>query len=493
MKDKSPSSLNEWLHFLKNKKFPVKSVNLARLKTQIKRTEETLDTLDGMQTNIASDPMLAFTILNEANRITLNQTSQIKTPLHAASMIGMKGITRLFTRFTPYNSKNKNHPPHLVAFLNQVQTSYEAASIAKYWAIKNVSSHEDDIFWTTLFRDSVRWLLWFYAYPLMTEISQKIIQGEKSSQAELSVLGCHIDELTVHMCLYWNTSNGIIDSFLTKHIPNNKERQELAHLAHHLDELPGFIEEKRLTILANNPLIFTYCATQVAREANLMGWNSKKLPFYYRVVATVMRRRLGEVIQIAHLASTEAATLYNMGGKIPLAFQLLDPELFIKKKVTKKPLSPLATLKKTVSNNDLLDIKLKASLALKTIQQTIPNMQHCIIFKHSINKTQPIFQSGYNIETIKSIRWNAPSNVFKKLSSRKSATHLFGQKLEELLKDLPHTSDQIIDTSSHLILASTSVSKNEMIIFWLETRIEFNEKDYKNLKQIVSLISHNII
>lgn len=494
MKDKSPSSLNEWLHFLKNKKFPVKSANLARLKSQIKRTEDTLDTLDAMQTNIASDPMLAFTILNEANRITPSKSSQIKTPFHAASMIGMKGIAKLFNRFTPYNLKNKKQPPHLIAFLSQVQTSYEAASIAKYWAIKNISGHEDDIFWITLFRDSARWLLWFYAYPLMTEISQRVIQGEKSSEAELSVLGCRIDELTVHMCTYWNTSNEIVDSFLTKHIPNSKELQELAHLAHHPDELPGFTENKRLTILSNSPLIFAYCATKVAREANLMGWDSKKLPFFYRIVATVMHRHLGEVIQTAHLATTEAAALHNMGGKFPLALQLLDPELFSKKKRVKKPsLSPLAILKTSIGDKTNLDIKQKANLALKAIKQTIPNMQHCIIFKHSTNKTLPIYQSGYNIETIKSIQWNAPSNVFKKLSSKKSATHLFGQKLEDLLKDFPHTSDQIIDTNSHLILASTLASKNEMIIFWLETRIEFNEQDYKNLKQIVSLISHKII
>ena len=79
MIDKSPSGLNEWLHFLKNKKFPVRAVNLARLKTQIKRTE---DTLDGMQANIASDPLLAFAILNEANHIIPNKNNEIKTPFH---------------------------------------------------------------------------------------------------------------------------------------------------------------------------------------------------------------------------------------------------------------------------------------------------------------------------------------------------------------------------------------------------------------------------
>jgi hypothetical protein len=232
----------------------------------------------------------------------------------------------------------------------------------------------------------------------------------------------------------------------------------------------------------------------VAREASLMGWDSKNLPFFYRVIAAVMHRRIGEVIQTAHLASTEAATLYNIGGKIPLAQQLLDPELFTRNKSAKKPsLLPLASLKKAIADNNDLDIKQKTNLALKAIKQTIPNMQSCIIFKQSNNKILPIYQSGYDIEKIKSIQWNAPSNVFKKLSSKQSATHLFGQKLTALLKEFPHTSNQIINNRSHLILASIFASKNEIIIFWLETRTEFNEKDYKNLKQIVSLIGHNTI
>jgi len=489
MKDKSPSGLNEWLHFLKNKKFPVKSVNLTRLKTQIKRTE---DTLDGMQTNIASDPLLAFAILNEANRTVPNQNGEIKTPFHAAAMVGMNGIGKLFHRFIPYNTNTTQPPPHLAAFLSEIQTSYEAAAIARHWAIEKLTSHEDDIFWITLFRDAARWLLWFYAYPSMLAISQKIKQGEKASQAELNVLGCRIDELTVHLCTYWGTPNKVIESFLTKYIPNAKELQALAHLAHHPDELPGFTDDKRLTILINNPLILSYCANKVAHEANLMRWDSKNLPFFYRVVATVMHRRLGEIIQTAHLASAEAATLYNNGGKISLAQQLLDPYLFTGKKTfTPPPLSPIAALKKTLSQKGDIDTKQKANLALKTIKQTISNAQHCIIFKHANNKTSPMYQFGYNIETIKTILWSSPSNVFQKLSSKRSATLLSGQKLNNLLKNLPHTSDQLIETNSHLILASTPTSKNEMTLFWLETRTQFDEKDYNNLKQIVSLISHS--
>jgi hypothetical protein len=329
----------------------------------------------------------------------------------------------------------------------------------------------------------------------MLAINKKIQQGEKASQAELNILGCRIDELTVHLCTYWKTPNKVIESFLTKHIPNAKELQALAHLAHHPEELPGFVEDKRLVILVNNPLIFSYCANKVAHEASTMHWDSKNLPFFYRVVATVMHRRIGEIIQTAHLASSEAAKLYNTGGKIPLAQQLLDPDLYTGKTKSKPKinLSPIAALKKALSQSKEYDAKQKAGLALKTIKQAIPNTQHSIIFKHANDKTAPMYQFGYNIEVIKAIQWSAPSSVFKQLSSKRSAIHIFGQKLDNLLKDFPHTSDQIIDTNSHLILASTQISKKETVIFWLETRTGFNEIDYKNLKQIVSLISHTTL
>lgn len=499
MKDKSPFGLNEWLHFLKSKHFPVKANVLIRLKVQVTRSE---DTLENMQANIASDPFLAFAILNEANRIVPNKDSQIKTPFHAATMIGMSGIAKLLPQFSPYEDK-KQKAPHVQALLGAMQTSYEAASISRSWAIGKLTSHEDDIFWTTLFRDTARWLLWFYAYPTMVALQHSIKQGEKASQAELNHLGCRIDELTAHLCAHWGTPQKIIDSFLKKHIPNAKEMQILAHLAHHPDELPGFTEDKRLTLLINNPLVFSYCASKVAHEASLMRWDSRNLPFYYRVVATVMHKKIGEVIQIAHLACVESAKKYRISNTPCLANRLIDTDLYTQKAAIgtshlgKKTiaLSPIAHLKKALKEPPKLDSKNKAQLCLKTIKLAIPNALHVIIFMFSSSKQKifPVYQYGYSIEIIKSINWNTPTGVFKALTQKRSANHLFGQKLNRILPELPKKSNQIIDTASHLMLVSTKTSANDTLIFWLETRTEFNEADFNNLKKIASLISDNTL
>lgn len=490
MSSKSPSGLNEWLSFLKAKKFPVRAGNLARLKAQIKRTE---DTLESMQKNIASDPLLAFAILNEANRIVPNKHNEINTPFHAAAMVGMNGIHNLFKRFDAYETRGRKLPDHLKAFIREIQTSYEAATIARHWSIEKLTSHEDDIFWTTLFRDAARWLLWYYAFPQMAEIEQRLQDGESANKAEMAVLGCRIDELTVQLCTFWNTPNNIIESYLNKQIPNTEELQELAHLAHHPDELPGFTEDRRLTILINNPLIFSYCATKVAHEAARNGWDAKQLAFFYRIIATVMHRRIGDVIRTAHFASTEAAKLYNMRGKRPMALQLLDPDLYTAKSASRRKKvaeSPLQQLKKALARSENQGSKNQASLALKAIKQAIPNTQHSILFKHNQRKAQPLLQFGYKLEVLKKINWNASSKVFSKLAGGVSASHLHGTKLHAMVSGLPDSSDQIIDNESHLMLASAKLSGDEMMIFWLETRSSFEDKDFKTLKQIVSLINN---
>lgn len=492
MMKNAPNGLNEWLDFLKKQKFPVKAGNLARLKNQTKTPDETLDRL---QANIASEPFIAFTILNEANLIVPNKRSDIKTPHHAASMIGMNGITTLLKKLTPYEHLAKE-PAHN-ALAREVQSSYEAATIAKRWAIEKRASHEDDIFWTTFFRDAPRWLMWFYAYPLMSQVLKKTLEGEKASQAELSILGCRIDEITVHICKYWGVPHDIINSFITKFIPNTQELQALAQLTHNPEELPRYTEDKRLTLLANNPLIFSYCAGKVVHEAATYGWQAKTLPFYYRVISTVIHCHLGKTIQMTHFASAEAATLYPSKGKIPLACQLLSPTLYTKhekfgvqlKTITKTKKSALSELKRHCQDSKL-STKHKAIAALKAIKETIPNAQRIIILKYDNGKTSPLFQQGYDIDKIKAVSWNSPSSIFNKLTLKRSATHLQGNKLQNILGNLPINANKLIHQTDNLMLASTKVSESETHILWLAATSDFTEDDYKNLKYVVKLISH---
>ncbi|MCB5161390.1 HDOD domain-containing protein [Marinomonas algarum] len=490
MKETFPNSLNKWLLFLKDKKLPVKDAHLTRLKKQIKNA----DALDKMQDNIVSEPMLSFAILNEASRMIANKNNDITSPVHAAAIVGINGLTRLLPNFSSYHLNPALPSPHLTAFLSEVQTSYEAACIAKRWATQKRLGNTDGLFWITLYKDVARWLLWLYAYPIMIEIDQRVKQGERASDVERRLLGCRIDEITTHLFMLWNTPHKIIEAFLTKNVPNANELQALAHLAHEPTSLPNDTDDKRLIFLINNPLILSYCANKVAHEAHLMRWDSKHLPFFYRVVAASTHCLPVDVIQLTHKAATDAAHLYNVGGKAPLAQQLLDPELYKSLTPTspKKPDDcPITSLKRRLGKHDLYDTKQKAHLALSALKKSLSNAQHCILFALKKNQVSPLFQLGYETKALKSIKWNAPSSAFAKLSKKPAAAHFFGAKLNKVLKELPHTADQLIDKNSHLVLLSTPMSENEMLLFWLETNETFNQEDYKKLKKIASIIRYD--
>ncbi|TYL47631.1 HDOD domain-containing protein [Marinomonas sp. IMCC 4694] len=486
MKDKTPSGLNEWLHFLKSKKIPVRGSTLLRLKNEIEAEENTPNEISAC---IMSDPLLAFSILNEANRVISNKDNDIKSPIHAAAIIGTNGIKRLFPSLAPYRLSATENTPHIVSFLNEIQTSYDAATIAKHWAAEKHTNITEDIFWITLFRDVVRWLLWFYARPAMLTIRLKLKQGNKSNQAEMSALGCRIDELATHLYRQWYTPKKITDALLTNNIPNASELQTLARLAHNPNTLPEFTKNQRLTILINNPMVFSYCANQVAHEAKLMKWDSKNLPFLYRVVATVMHRRTADVSHITHLASIEAARQFSKWGEYSLAQQLIDPELYINTDTSAAPLSPIAALKKALGKHAIFDTKQKANMALKTLLKAIPHAKACIVFKHINNKLSPILQYGYPTEAIKYVKWDAPSAVFSTLSKKRSAAHFSGHAFIKMQQELPPNAIQLLSKNSQLILASTLVTDREMVILWLETQGQFSEQDYTNFKITASLIS----
>ncbi|MCV2403109.1 HDOD domain-containing protein [Marinomonas sp. C2222] len=487
-KKKSPFGLSEWLDFLKSKKFPVKDTNLARLKSHYSKENSSLA---NMHEELSSDPLLAFAIINQANKFKKNDNSEIGNPVHAAAMLGSNSMQKMLSRFSPVDIHSNK--PNLKAFLREVEISFESATLAKNWTLKKLPGHEESIFWVTLFKDAVRWLLWFYAYPLMRAVSMRITKGEKSGQAELNILGCRIDELTIRLFTHWKTSSRLIDPFLAKNLPSTKDTQALAKLAHITNELPDFTEDKKLIILINSPLIYSTFASKVVREAHKRGWDSKQLFFFYRVMAAITRKYISEVIESTHTSCIETAKRYDFGGHFLLAKQLLEPNLY-KGTAPKKPasLTPVAKLKKALGKNNNYDTKYKASLALKTIKQAIPHANHCIIFKHTKDRIAPLLQSGYDTVEMKKIRWNTPpSSVFKKLLSKQSAIHLFGEKLTSISKKLPEKSDALLGKNSHLILSSVQISATDMAIFWLETQEKFDENDFKTLKQIVSLTAQN--
>lgn len=486
--NKSPFGLNEWLLYLQDRKFPVGSDSITKLKKQIKTPDETLDR---MQKNIASEPMLAFAILNQANTMVEYKRNDIKSPIHAASMIGMSGVGKVFDLLDPYTPNNKNHAHR--AFSREVQISYEAAAMARRWAIEKKISHVEDVFWVTFFRDAIRWLLWFHAHDEMEQLTQRLRRGESNFSAENAILGCRIDELTVALFKQWKVPTIIVESFLTDQVPTAEELQSIARLTHTADQLPGFAEDKRITILMNSPLILAYCATKVSHEANVVGWGSKNLPFFYRVIAAIIHIRLGDAIQVTHYATTEAARDARYSVKPSLAAQLLSPALYTRttgaasatKKVTASPLAQLQAKLKGITDN-----KQRTTLAMKALLALFKgHSEQILILKHTTNdnKLSPLLQFGYDVNTLKGIKWNSPSGVIAKLVSKRVAVHFDEDKFASMVRDLPAGIDALLNGKQHLFLASSPINEQETYIYWLAGKGQLDRDQFDTFKRVIKL------
>lgn len=485
MSDKSPSSLEEWLIYLKDKKFPVGSNNLAKLQHQLKSPK---GAIDGLQNSILAEPYIGFMAISVANQISKNSNSQIKTPSHAVSMVGIDGLTKITNQLYPcqFSSNNRAH----CEFLKQVQISYEAACIAKFWSIEKRHANNEEIFWITFFRDAVKWLLWFYDYESMHELTQKIKKGEKSKEAEEALFGCRIDQLTVKLFQYWEIPSIIIDSFKTENTPTSRELKALADLTKDPDNIPLDPDDRRLNFLANHSLLFAVCASKLAHIANQSGWDSRNLENYYKIISAALHCKQAKTIKAAHAACAESARLFPSDFKVPLAKHLLSPKLYLKAEPKVKKASPLNALQKATKSPKATD-KECLTYSIKTIQNLLKPADQTLIlnFDSASQDMKVILQFGFNTSLLKQTKWDPKSKILKQLLQKPSAILLDRQKIKQISEHLPKTLATDLSKNQTLILTSFRSSQTNWKLIWIASHQIFNETDFNNAKRITSLLS----
>jgi len=315
-------------------------------------------------------------------------------------------------------------------------------------------------------------------------LGKKSKQAKKASQAELSTLGVgHWLAPQYTFALTGHTTKKVIESFLTKHIPKRKRKQSPSCIWLTIQTNYQVTEDKRLTILINNPLIFSYCANKVLMKPVWCD-GILKSAFFLPCRRDIMHRRLWEVIHTAHFSSTKPPLSTITVGKISLAQQLLDPNLFtVKNTLTKKQnsrYSPIQHWKKaSQSKKGDIDHKEQEGKPSPEKQSSKPIQTHKqqYYFKHS-EQTKYLDVSNLliNIEIIKAYLMELTSRCWKTMS-KKAQQSTIPTKARPTIKDLPHTSWPNNDTNSHLTLLNTRTSKKWKCKFWLEEpATEFNEK-----------------
>jgi HD-like signal output (HDOD) protein len=487
MSDKSPSSLEEWLIYLKDKKFPVGSDNLTKLQNQLKSPQ---GAIDGLQHSILAEPFIGFMSISVANQIAKNNNNQIKTPTHAVSMVGIDGLEKITKQLYPCQFSNNNRAH--CEFLRQVQISYEAASIAKFWSIEKRHANNEVIFWITFFRDAVKWLLWFYCYETMHKLTQNLKQGMKPKEAEEAIFGCRIDQLTVKLFQYWEIPSIIIDSFKTENTPTGRELKALADLTRDPENVPVDPDDRRLNFLANHSLLFAVCASKTAHIANQLGWDSKGLENYYKVISAALHCKQAKSIRAAHAACVESAKLFPSPYKVPLAKFLLSPDLYqkAKKPVKSQKETPLSALQKLAKSDQTTD-KECLIMSIKVIKKLIAPASQILIlnFDNEQNKLKVSLQYGFDLARLKQTKWDHTNKVFEKLLKKPSAVLFDEKKLNQIIRYLPNTLTPELTENQNLILTSFKSGPSNWKVIWIGSNTSFSENDFINTKRISSILS----
>lgn len=488
MSDKSPASLEEWLIYLKDKKFPVGSNNLTKLQNQLKSPK---GAIDGLQSSILAEPFIGFMAISVANQVAKSNNSQIKTPTHAVSMVGIDGLNKIISQLYPCQFSNNNRAHG--EFLKQVQISYEAACIAKFWSIEKRHANNEEIFWVTFFRDAVKWLLWFYCYETMHTLTQAIKSGKKSKEAEEELFGCRLEQLTVKLFQYWEIPSIIVDSFKTENTPTAKELKALADLTKDPDNIPLDPDDRRLNFLANHSLLFAVCASKLAQIANQSGWDSRNLENYYKIISAALHCKQAKTIKAAHAACVESARLFPSNFKVPLAKQLLSPKLYLKDPIKTAKTTPLTKLQKAFSSSKITH-KECLVFSIKTIQALLKPASQVLILDYDAvqDKIKINLQFGYDISTLKQAKWDSQSKILKQLLQKPSATLLDKNKINQVLNHLPAALKLDLKENKNLIFTSFRISKTNWKIIWVASNQSFSESDFNNVKRITNILNKRL-
>src|SRR5690606_16097440 len=114
---------------------------------------------------ISRDPVLAWTVMNQANqqRPTGNPTS--KTLDHAISMLGIEELRKLLGR-QPFE-KVSRRSPRSIYFMRTLAASLLAAYLGRAICLHRAQLNPEDMFWSCLFMGIPMWLMWGFAAPDM--------------------------------------------------------------------------------------------------------------------------------------------------------------------------------------------------------------------------------------------------------------------------------------------------------------------------------------
>lgn len=180
-----PNNLEGWLEYLGARKLPSA---LPHAKDCLAQMSNTSPSYQALAKTLSNDPVVAFSILQTANKNPRPTAVFSKTLDHAMSMLGHEQLKLLLTHV----QKLPQQYGYRAYFQAQSASLTRAALAQKLVQLKQPQKAQE-VFWGSLFSEVADWYIWCYATPIMREIqSATTTQQTKLYERHF---GCDINTL----------------------------------------------------------------------------------------------------------------------------------------------------------------------------------------------------------------------------------------------------------------------------------------------------------
>ncbi|TBV03577.1 HDOD domain-containing protein [Stutzerimonas kirkiae] len=494
-----PRTISAWIEVLDAVRMPAFAINHERAHQALRQSNSSIREIAD---RIQASPVLALSVMREANRTSGERVAPAESLEIALSRIGLKRTEELLLNIPSVQPADIPLPLRQIIVISQHASQQAnglfASRLARLW---------QEIHWGSLLLLSPMWPM-VAAYPDIFQAWEErvLANGENAATVEMELLGVPLFRLCLAMAEHWNLPEWIIQShrllssdrqMLVKALHIAKENEHPLEQQQHLDndpELRRWLTHPGNTALMANGLAF----------AAHHSWGSPHTLRWQRLIALYLQVPLPELQQRVHQQAVINARNHPLPGPWQPAVGLLWPwnsrfQLPRKAQAQKAPPGDIESWRKHCA--ELLQSQTpyanRHQLAHAASQALLAGgLQRVLIMQPDAleNRLTTLVASGFPVETSKFTLNGNQSPILRKLLEKPLKLRIDAKNSAQYSALLPGKLKALFN-SDHLFMRSLGSNVSLLIITdqnglpFSDARLQLCEKTLQCIDRAVANFS----
>ncbi len=314
----TPQNTTQWVHYLADKKPPVRVSTVMRLKKRLSDKQCSLIELIRM---IKADPIVCLHAVSLAGELHHEKESEVTSIEHAINSLGVDRLEELIYTL-PTLRLNPNSVAHKMYF-RAVANSHHAATQARAWLQKlRGGMFAEESYLAAMYYGVGHWMLWHFA-PLHMSRIQMLIRERKFTPevAEKQLLGCTIASISKGLVAKWKIS-ALAHDTLEQESPLNKQIITRLHQRALGDPRLGGEELRSLNHLIQQKFFPVKLANWLAGKTNI-SWTNESTMHLVDIINDYLQGDLDQTLSFLHQNCVQSAQQYHVVGTLAPATEML--------------------------------------------------------------------------------------------------------------------------------------------------------------------------